>query len=95
MDKINKDGIYETSLIVKESINIPRKTEAIADFQGVFLSENGNNRMIGQHGVIPFNLSQLGFVIIQACKQIRTKKMNDLLFLAIIFQDLYPINCFR
>ena len=72
-DKRNKDGIYETSLNVKESIKIPNEIEAIKDFQGLLLIENGNNKITGQHGVIPFILSQSGDVIMQACTQIIVK----------------------
>ncbi len=83
---MNKDGIYEASLIVKESIKIPIKIAVIPDLRGVFLSENGNNKITGQHGLIPFNLSQLGDIIIQAGKKIMAKKINNfLLVLTIIF----------
>ena len=64
------------------------------DFQGGLLSENGNNQITGQHGGIPFILSQFGEAIIKAGKQIAVKKINILLlFLAIIFQNLNPIYC--
>lgn len=65
IDRRSKDGTYETSLIVKESIKIPNKTEAIAALKGLFFNENGNNKITGQHGVIPFILSQSGAVIMQ------------------------------
>ena len=84
-DKRNKDGIYEKSLIVKESIKIPNAKEAKAAFKGLFLSENGNNKITGQHGFIPFIVRKLGEIIIQAGKQIKDKKIkNFLLYLAII-----------
>ena len=58
----------------------------MAALKGLALIENGNNKITGQHGVIPFILSQLGAVIIQNCKQIKIKKINIfLLFLIIIF----------
>ena len=77
-------------------MKIPNETEAIAALKGLFFSENGNNKITGQHGVIPFILSQSGAVIMQNCKQIKIKKINIfLLFLSIIFQDLNPINCLR
>ena len=60
--------------------------------KGEFLSENGNNQITGQHGGIPFTLSQSGEVIIKAGKQIKVKKIKIvLLFLTIIFQNLNPI----
>ena len=81
---------------MKESTKTPNENPAKADFQGRFLSENGNNKTTGQHGVIPFILSQSGAVIMQNCKQIKIKKINIfLLFLSIFFQDLNPINCLR
>ena len=84
--------MYETSLIVKESIKIPNTIDAIDDFQGVFLRENGNNQITGQHGDIPFILSKSGDEIIRAGKKIVLKINNNfLLFLAIIFQNLNPI----
>ena len=77
-------------------MKIPNRIDAAAAFQGLFLSENGNNKTTGQHGVTPFILSQLGDITIQACKQIIVKKINNfLLFLAIIYQDLNPIYCLR
>ena len=76
-DKSNKDGIYETSLIVKESMKTPNKIPAIADFQGEFLSVNGNNQTTGQHGDIPFIFSQSGETIIKAGRQIIVKKINS------------------
>ena len=92
----NKDGTYETSLTVKESIKIPNKMEATAAFQGLLFSENGNSKITGQHGLIPLILSQSEDEIIQACKQIIVKKINKfLLFCAIIFQDLNPIYSLR
>tara|TARA_Y100001968_G_C18970250_1_gene531974 strand:+ start:404 stop:523 length:120 start_codon:yes stop_codon:yes gene_type:complete len=39
----------------------------------LFLSENGSNKITGQHGVIPFNLRKPGDVIIKAGKQIIVK----------------------
>ena len=84
--KINKDGIYEASLVVKESIRIPIAIPTIEDLQGRFLSEKGNNKITGQHGVIPFSLSQSGDMITKAGKQIIKKKVNNfLLYLTIIF----------
>ena len=72
------------------------KNEAIPAFQGGFLIENGNNKITGQHGVIPFILSQSGVPIIQACKPMIVNKINNLLlFLDITFQDLNPIYCLR
>ena len=44
------------------------KIAAKAAFQRVFLSENGNNKITGQHGVIPFILRQSGNIIPQLCK---------------------------
>ena len=55
---------------MKESIKIPKKIEDKAASQGLFLIENGNSQITGQHGVIPFKLSQLGDITIKACKQI-------------------------
>ena len=79
--------------MVKESIKIPNKRAAITAFKGRFLSENGNNKMTGQHGVIPLILSQSGEIIIKAGKQIIVENIiNFLFFLAIIFQNLNPIN---
>ena len=93
-DKSNREGIYETSLIVKESIKTPNRTEAIAAIQGLFLSENGNNQITGQHGVIPFIFNQFGDEIIKAGKQIIVKKINNFcLFLTIIYHYLNPIYC--
>ena len=60
-------------------MNIPNKIATIADFQGAFLSENGSNQITGQHGLIPFNLSQSKDEITQACKQIIAKKINNFL----------------
>ena len=69
---------------------------AITAIQGEFLIENGNNKITGQHGFIPFILSQLGDIIIKAGKQIIVKKINNfLLFLSIIYQNLHPIYCLR
>ncbi len=66
-------------------MKIPSSIEAIEDFQGELFSENGNNHITGQHGAIPFILSQSGDEIIQAGKQMAVKKINILLFfLAII-----------
>ena len=67
-DKINKGGIWETSLIVNESTKIPNIIEPIAAFQRLFLSEYGNNKTTGQQGVIPFILSQGGDIIIHDCR---------------------------
>ena len=67
-DKKNKDGIYETSLIVKESTKIPNNRATKAAFQGLFLSENGKSKITGQHGVIPFIFNQSGAKMIQACR---------------------------
>ena len=65
---------------------MPNKIDAIADFSGLFLSENGNNQRTGQHGETPFIASQSGDEIIKVGKQIKVKKItNFLLFLAIIF----------
>ena len=95
-DKRNKDGTHEASLIVKESTKIPVIIAAEAALQGGFLRENGNNKITGQHGLIPFIFSQSGDIIIKADKQIIIKKIdNFLLFLAIIFQNLNPIYCLR
>ena len=75
---------------------MPSETAAIADLKRLFLSENGNNKITGQQGVIPFILSQSGAVITQNWKEIKIKNINIfLLFLIIIFQDLNPINCLR
>ena len=75
---------------------MPNINAALAAFQGELLSENGNNKITGQHGLIPFILSQSGDIIIKAGKQIIIKKIdNFLLFLAIIFQNLNPIYCLR
>ena len=94
-DKRNKEGIYDTSLIIKESRNIPNRIAAIADLIGEFLRENGNNQITGQHGDIPFILSQSGEINIKAGIQIAVTKINLLwFFLAIIYQNLNPINCF-
>ncbi len=71
---------------MKESINIANESPAIADFQRLFLSENGNNKITGQHGDIRFSLSKLGDIIIKDNKQIIVKKnITFFLFLAIIF----------
>ena len=76
-------------------MRIPNNTEIIADFQGGFLSENGNNQTTGQQGDIPFILSQSGDIIIKAGKQTAVKKINKfLLYLIMIFQNLNPIYCF-
>ena len=94
-DKTNKDGTYETSPIVKESTKNPNNIAAKIAFQVESLSENGNNKITGQHGLIPFIFSQLGDKITLDCKQIKVKKIsNVLLSLAIIFKYLYPIYCF-
>ena len=94
-DKRNKDGIWEASLVVNESIKIPKSTAAITDLSRQFFSENGNNKITGQHGSIPFILSQSGDIIKKVGKQIIVKKINNfLLFLTIIFQNLNPIYCF-
>ena len=61
-------------------MKIPNRIEAIAAFQGQFLSENGNNKITGQHGVIPFILSQLGDITIKAGKKIIVKNINNFLF---------------
>ena len=77
--------------MIKESTKIPNNIEDIAAFQGGFLSENGNKKITGQHGVIPFILSQSGDIIIKEDKQIIAKYINNLLlFLAIIFSRLEP-----
>ena len=57
--------------------------EAIEAFKGEFLIEYGNNKITGQHGVIPFILSQSGDIITQDCKLIKAKKMNILLLLLV------------
>ena len=73
-------------------MKIPKTNAAIAALNGLLLSENGNNQITGQHGVIPFILSQSGEIIVIAGKQIAVKNINKfLLFLAIIFQNLNPI----
>ena len=93
-DKKNKAGIYEASLTVKASKRIPNKIEAIADLQGLFLSEKGNKNITGQHGDIPFILIQFGDNIMRNGKQIAVQKINIFfLFLSIFFQNLYPIYC--
>ncbi len=75
---------------------MPNKILAIPALQGLFLSENGNKKITGQHGVIPFILSKSGDIIIKAGKQIIEKNINNfLLFLVIIFQNLNPIYCLR
>ena len=95
-DRTNKEGIYDTSLIVKESIKIPSETAAAEDFQGPKLNENGNKNTTGQDGVIPLILSNSGDMIIKAGKQKIVKNINNfLLFLIITFQNLNPINCLR
>ena len=48
---------------------------AIADLKGEFLREKGNNHITGQHGDIPFILSQSGEIIIKAGKQIAVRKI--------------------
>ena len=62
---------------MKESIRIPIKTPVAADFKGVFFNENGNNQMTGQHGDIPFILSQSGEEINKTGKQIAVKNINS------------------
>ena len=47
---------------------MPSDKAAIADFHGRFLRENGNNKITGQHGVIPFIFSQSGEMIIKIGK---------------------------
>ena len=95
-DKIHNEGIYEESPTLKESKKIPIQIAATKDLQGEFLSENGNNKITGQHGEIPFSFSQTGDIIMHDCRQIIVKKINNfLLFLTIIFQDLNPIYCIR
>ena len=75
-------------------MKIPNVIEAIADIKREFLSENGNKQTTGQHGEIPFIFNQSGDDIIKNGKQIAIKKINNfLLFLTIIFQNLYPIYC--
>ncbi len=82
--------------MVKESIKTPNKTPADTAFQGELLSENGNKKITGQHGLIPFILSQSGDIIIKAGKQIIEKNINNFLVLLIIrFQNLHPIYCLR
>ena len=77
---------------MKESIKIPINIAAKEALQGGFLSEKGNNKITGQHGVIPFNLSQPGDIITNAGKQIINRNNNNFfLFLIIIFQNLNPI----
>ena len=67
-------------------MKIPNTILAMPDIKGLLLSENGNNKITGQHGLIPFILSQSGDIIIKAGKQIIIKKINNFLFfLAIIF----------
>ena len=74
----------------------PNKIAAIADFKGELIKENGNNKITGQHGVIPFILSQSGEKTKQDCNQTIIKKINNfLLFLVIIIQNLNPIDCLR
>ena len=59
---------------------------------GGLFNENGNKKITGQHGVIPFILSQSGDIITKAGKQNKFRKINNfLLFLIIIFQNLNPI----
>tara|TARA_Y100001968_G_scaffold238391_1_gene221729 strand:+ start:216 stop:392 length:177 start_codon:yes stop_codon:yes gene_type:complete len=54
--------------------------------QGGFSSEKGNNKITGQHGVIPFIFSQSGDAIINAGKQIIERNIKSFLFfLTIIF----------
>ena len=85
-DKRNKEGIYEASPTVKESIKIPDKIAAIEDIQGELVSENGSRKITGQQGIIPFILSQSRDDIIKNGKQIEIKKINSFLFvLTIIF----------
>ncbi len=62
--------------MIKESRKIPNKIEAIADLIGEFLRENGNNQITGQHGDIPFILSQSGEINIKAGIQIAVTKIN-------------------
>ena len=58
----------------------------MADLKGEFLSENGNKKITGQHGDIPFIFSQDGDAIRKTGKKIAVKKINNfLLFLTIIF----------
>ena len=83
---MNKEGIYEASLTVKESIKTPNKIETIADLKGEFLSENGNKKMTGQHGDIPFSFNQSGDEIMKNGRKNEVKKINIFLFfLTIIF----------
>ena len=63
---------------------MPKKIAAVAELKGLFLSENGNNRITGQHGVIPFSLSQLGDIIKNAGKKVKVKKIKNLLLLLVI-----------
>ena len=82
--------------MVKESIKIPNKIPAITAIKGRFLSENGNKKITGQHGLIPLILSQSGDMRMKTGKQITEIKINNFLFfLAIIFQNLNPIYCLR
>ena len=76
---------------MKESRKIPNKVAAITDFHRLFFSENGNNKITGQHGFIPLMLSQSGDITKKIGKQISVKKINNLLlFLAIIFLKFEP-----
>ena len=58
----------------------------MADFQGGFLREKGNNKRIGQHGDTPFIFNQSGDDIKKNGNKMAVKKINTfLLFLTIIF----------
>ena len=63
---------------MKESTKIPSIRAAIADLNGRFFREKGNNKITGQHGVIPFIFSQSGDAIIKAGKHIITMIRSNL-----------------
>ena len=73
----------------------PKIIETMADLFGVFFKEKGNKKITGQHGDVPFILSQSGVDITNIGKQIKVKKINIFfLFLIIFYQNLHPIDSF-
>ncbi len=73
---------------------MPNDIAAIEDLEGVLLSENGNRKITGQHGDIPFIFNQSGDDNIKIGKQITVTQINNFfLFLIIILQNLHPIYC--
>tara|TARA_B100000579_G_C22137691_1_gene535037 strand:+ start:286 stop:489 length:204 start_codon:yes stop_codon:yes gene_type:complete len=65
-------------LTLIESKKIPKKIEAINDLTVEFFSENGNKKITGQHGAIPFIFNQFGDDMIRIGKQIKVKNINNI-----------------